>query len=61
MEDQKLREQCVSYAMELLLEYAKKGVSVSLNPVGTADKIYQYIKTGEKNEKLVGPDGELLY
>lgn len=53
MDDQKLRELCVSFAMSILLLKAKKGIDVSITPVDMADHIFQYIKTGEKDERLV--------
>ncbi len=53
MEDQKLRELCVSYAMQLIQEQSKRDLALSLTPIDLADRIYQYIKTGNKDERLV--------
>lgn len=53
MEDQKLRELCVSYAMQLIQEQSKRDLAPSFTPIDLADRIYQYIKTGEKDERLV--------
>lgn len=53
MEDQRLRELCVSYAMQLIQEQSKSGLTPSFTPIDIADGIYKYIKTGDKDARLV--------